>query len=224
MFREMLGHQGRPPSLWDSRQGPGSPLPLLLGASVCKVGVWSEQSCPIACQEDSSSHVDRMRASDGSTTSRLRVPVRAEGPGPWPWTAQIPLGQGGGPRVGQLWPRLRQSTVASIPTAWGMQPGQGPSLPLQPQAHSQAPRRPGQQLLLCSAVRAAQVLATHQSALHTHVSGTLLHASSRTGGGGGDTPMRGTSRALWGHLSCLYMNVLGYWGQVSAKLVWVWQP
>lgn len=94
-----------------------------------KWGCGQNSVCPMGCQEDSSSHVDRMRASDGSATSGLRVPVRSEGPGPWPWTAQIPLGQGVGPRVGQLWPWLRKSTVASIPTTWGMQPCQGPSLP-----------------------------------------------------------------------------------------------
>ena len=61
--------------------------------------------------------------------------LQAEGPGEvggsktWSWTAQVPLGQGVGPAVGQLWSPLRQPTVASIPATWDMQPCQGPSLP-----------------------------------------------------------------------------------------------
>lgn len=176
-----------------------------------KWGCGQNSVCPMGCQEDSSSHVDRMRASDGSATSRLRVPVRSEGPGPWPWTAQIPLGQGVGPRVGQLWPWLRKSTVASIPTTWGMQPCQGPSLPT-----AAASTQPGTE----EARAAATTVFSGQGCTgsgHSRVSSAhtcLRHTSACLilGGCGGHTLMRGTSRALWGHLSCLHMNVLVYWG------------
>lgn len=172
----------------------------------------------MGCQEDLPSHAHRVRTSDGSAASRLRVLMRSEGPGPWPWPAQVPLGQGVGPRVGQLWLRLKKSTVASIPATWGRQPCQGPSLPT---------AAPGTQPGTEEARAAATTVFSSQSCTgpgHSCVSSvntshTLLHASAWAGKGKrGHTPVRGTSRALWGHLSCLHMNVLMCWGYVSAKL------
>lgn len=95
-----------------------------------------------------------------------------------------------------------QSRLDSCRLGHGPLPG---PLPAQcgPRAHGQAQRkRPGRQLLPCSAVRAAQARAAHESGLHTRVTDTLLCDSART-----HTPARGTPGTSWRPLSCLHTHV-----------------
>lgn len=145
-------------------------------------------------QKDLPGHMHKAGASDGSPSSRLTVLTRSEGPGPWPWAAQSSSGQGmarcqlGGARGGaavdpaeEIRSGLNSCHLEHVPLPWPLPAHCSPS------AHGQAPRRrPGQQLLLCSAVRAAQAPATHESVLHTRVTDTLLLASA-----GAHTPAKG---------------------------------
>lgn len=192
-LRGLLGHPGSPPLLPGFTLGPKQPFasPFWdLSFFVWKGGVWSEQRLPHGA---SGQLAWPCAHSAQAMVLHLQTESPGDGSGPWPWAAKSPRGQG----MARPQPGVTQGRAAVVPVEevqgslssclLGQTALPGP-LPAHcsPWAcgqigatdHSQARRiRPGQQLLLCFAVRAAQAWAAYESALHTHVADTLLWAS-----------------------------------------------